>query len=37
MAILEFKKGGGHYGTKEKVGGPTKMFISHGDFHCFED
>jgi len=32
VAILEIKKGGGHCGAKENVGGATKMSILHGDF-----
>ena len=35
VAILELKMWGGHCGTMEKVGGPTYMFILHGDFSLF--
>jgi len=36
VAIIHWnKKSGGPCGTKEKVGGPTQMFILHGDFPLF--
>jgi len=35
VAILEWKKWGGHCGAKEKSVGATKISILHGDFSLF--
>jgi len=37
VAILEWKKWGGHCGVKEKVGGQHKYLSCMLMFHCFED